>query len=95
MNLRTDLKSYENEVNELKSDTSFNMLDRVVSTFSNSVIPCYNAAKANTKSNNHQNSRICSGAIFDNIDNVCNRLNTVNSHNGLDELRKESVKLST
>ena len=84
--------SYENEVNDLKSDTSLNMLDRVVSTFSNS---CYNAAKANTKLNNHRNPRICSGAIFDNIDNVCNRLNTVNSHNGLDELRKESVKLST
>ena len=80
-------------MNQLNGDTSLKILDRVISSFSNS---CYNAAKANTaNSNTHKKTKVCSGGIFDNIAHVYIRLNTMNAHDGWDNLRKESVEYIT
>ena len=74
----------------LNSDTSLNMLDRVISTFSNS---CYKLAEVNTvKSRTHDETRNCSGGIFDDIEDVYLLRQDLINNESWEELRKESVE---
>ena len=88
--IEKDLESHKSVVKLLNSDTSLNMLDRVVSTFSNS---CYNSAEANTvKSKTLDETRNCSSGIFDDIEDVYLRRQALTNNEGWEELRKESVE---